>query len=80
MINHLPPYNKLTDISVMDLLGNGTSCIVSVSKAPAAAPFKVQYLELTGGKKPFLLTEMKNNLGAITRLGYAPSTKVLHPG
>ena len=74
-ITHFPNYNKLLNISVMDLLGNGTSCIVAASSAPTAGAFKVQYLELTGGKKPFLLNEMKNNLGAITRLGYAPSTK-----
>ncbi|MCK9220598.1 MAG: hypothetical protein M0P47_11185 [Bacteroidales bacterium] len=74
-INHFPAYNKLLNISVMDLMGNGTSCLVAASTSPASGPSRVQYLELTGGKKPFLLNEMKNNFGAITRLGYAPSTK-----
>ncbi len=32
-------------------------------------------LDFCGGSKPYLLTEMNNNLGAITRVQYSSSTK-----
>ena len=32
-------------------------------------------LDFCGGRKPYLLVEMDNNLGATTRVQYAPSTK-----
>ena len=33
------------------------------------------FLDLTGGVKPYLLTEMDNHIGALTRVEYAPSTR-----
>src|SRR5207244_1514134 len=35
----------------------------------------MRYIDLMGGTKPHLLVEMANNLGAETRVRYAPSTK-----
>ena len=77
---------KQTFIQMVDLLGNGTQCLVVSSSLPAQAK-KMRYLELSVtpplwvgagggvGVKPFLLNEIDNNMGGITRLHYAPSTK-----
>lgn len=35
----------------------------------------MRYVDLMGGQKPHLMTKMANNLGAETRVQYAPSTK-----
>ena len=35
----------------------------------------MRYLDLMGGAKPYLLTGMRNNLGAQTRVHYTPSTE-----
>ncbi|MCE1169223.1 MAG: toxin, partial [Sphingobacteriia bacterium] len=74
-IKCFPPFNKLADVNVMDLLGNGTSCLTSMVPARNGIGAALYYIELTGGKKPFLLTKMDNNMGSATTLTYAPSTK-----
>ncbi len=74
VIRSLPPVDNVTQASVGDLLGNGTSCLVWSS--PVANPSQnVFYVDLMGSKKPHLLVEVNNNLGAVTRTTYASSTK-----
>jgi RHS repeat-associated protein len=63
------------EVSVVDLLGTGTSCLVWSSPLPADTGRQLRYVDLLGGTKPFLLTRVANNLGAETRLRYAPSTR-----
>jgi RHS repeat-associated protein len=74
-ISLLPPFDGIAAISVMDLMGNGTSCIVWSSSLPGSFPNRVQYLELTNGIKPYVMTEMNNNMGAVRKMYYSPSTK-----
>jgi RHS repeat-associated protein len=62
-------------IQVLDLLGTGTSCLVWSSPLPNAAGAPLLYVDLMGGRKPHLLERIANNLGAETRLVYAPSTR-----
>lgn len=62
-------------VSVVDLLGNGTTCLVWSSSLPADSGRQLRYVELMGGVKPHLLTRVRNNLGAETRVSYASSTK-----
>ena len=38
-----------------------------------------QFLDLTGGRKPYLLERVDNHMGAVTTISYAPSTTLL-PG
>ncbi len=71
----MPPVDNLSTVSVMDLLGNGTSCLVWSTALPGITASKIQYLELTDGRKPFLMEEMDNNMGALRKFLYAPSTK-----
>ncbi|HBZ66546.1 MAG TPA: toxin, partial [Bacteroidales bacterium] len=74
-ITHFPSFSKLDEVSIMDLQGNGTSCLTAMTPARDGQSARLQYLELTGGQKPFLMYEMNNNMGAVTTLTYAPSTK-----
>jgi len=70
-----PAVDKLTDVQVVDLLGNGTACLVWSSPLPGAARRPMRYVDLLGGEKPHLLVRTANNLGAETRVQYAPSTR-----
>lgn len=71
---HLPTHD-LTNVSLLDILGNGTQCLVWSSPVPGDQPPALKFIDLMGGVKPYLLTEVNNNMGSITRLKYAPSTK-----
>lgn len=62
-------------VSVTDLFGTGTSCLVWSSSLPDVAGRHVRYVDLMGGRKPHLLVSAKNNLGAETHIHYAPSTR-----
>ncbi|MEO6599127.1 MAG: SpvB/TcaC N-terminal domain-containing protein, partial [Polyangiaceae bacterium] len=70
-----PRVDRLSDVQTVDLLGNGTACLVWTSSLPADARQVMRYVDLMGGQKPYLLTKSRNNLGAETRIRYAPSTK-----
>ncbi|MGH3802361.1 MAG: toxin TcdB middle/N-terminal domain-containing protein, partial [Pseudonocardiaceae bacterium] len=70
-----PRIENVSQVSAVDLLGNGTACLVWSSPLPSETGRHVRYVDLMGGEKPHLLTEVRNNLGAHTRVQYAPSTK-----
>jgi RHS repeat-associated protein len=70
-----PPVENVAAIDVVDLLGNGTACLVWSSPLPGAAGAPLRYLDLMGGNKPRLLAGIENNMGARTLIGYAPSTR-----
>ena len=70
-----PATNNLTSVSLLDLLGQGTACLVWSSQLPADNSRQMQYVDLMGGQKPYLLIGLKNNFGAETRVLYAPSTR-----
>ncbi|WP_228779271.1 SpvB/TcaC N-terminal domain-containing protein [Methylobacter sp. BlB1] len=70
-----PAVDNLAAIQAMDLLGNGTACLVWSSPLPSYANCPMRYIDLMGGQKPHLLKSIKNNLGAETTIDYAPSTK-----
>jgi RHS repeat-associated protein len=70
-----PATTNVSRIQVADLLGNGTACLVWSSDLPADSAQPLRYVDLMGGTKPHLMVEVKNNLGAITQLQYAASTR-----
>jgi RHS repeat-associated protein len=74
-ISEFPRTNDLDSISAVDLLGNGTSCLVWSSPLPGDATRPLRYIDLMGGHKPHLLIKIYNNLGAETNISYAASTK-----
>ena len=69
-----PPVDDLASIQALDLLGNGTSCLVWTSALPGDAGRSIRYIDMMGSQKPYLLVRSFNNLGAETRVMYAPST------
>ena len=75
ILDMCPVPDNVTGVQVVDLLGNGTSCIVWSSPLAGEALRPIRYLDLMGGQKPHLLVSSRNNLGAETRIQYAPSTK-----
>lgn len=70
-----PRIDDLASIVPVDLLGNGTACLVWSSPLPGDARRPMRYVNLMGDRKPHLLVKTVNNLGAGTRVDYAPSTK-----
>ena len=60
--------------TAVDLLGNGTSCLVWTSCLPGDSSPRMRYLDLMGGVKPHLLIGVRNGMGAETVIQYAAST------
>ena len=75
VLSVFPRADELVSIAPADLLGNGTVCLVWSSPLPGDAERPLRYVNLMGGQKPHLLVKTVNNLGAETRVQYAPSTK-----
>jgi hypothetical protein len=70
-----PRGDSLTSIAPMDLLGNGTACLVWSSPLGSNSRRPMRYIDLMGGQKPHLLIHTTNNMGAETSVQYAASTK-----
>ncbi|MGD2087635.1 MAG: SpvB/TcaC N-terminal domain-containing protein [Candidatus Aminicenantes bacterium] len=68
------PIDSNTQMSVIDLLGSGTSCIVWSSDLPGFAEAPMRYIDLMDSKKPHVLVHYKNNFGKETSLEYKSST------
>lgn len=74
VLSQLPGIDNISSVITADLLSNGTACLMWSSPLPAHVNCPLRYVELMD-RKPHLLTGMKNNLGAETRVQYAPSTR-----
>lgn len=75
LLSDFPAANSASSVSVVDLLGSGTACLVWSSPLGSDAGRQMRYIDLMGGVKPHLLVRIANNLGAETRVQYASSTK-----
>ena len=71
----VPETHELAEVSTVDLMGNGTACLVWSSSEPDAVQRPMRYLDLMGGMKPHLLSRIRNNMGAERKIHYASSTK-----
>ncbi len=69
-----PEVDDHTTVTVADLFGTGTACLVWSTSRPGEARRSLRYLDLYGGQKPHLLTYVTNNLGGETTIRYASST------
>ena len=74
-LSTFPAADNVSSVQAVDLLGNGTACLVWTSPLPGDALRPMRYIDLMGGQKPHLLVRVRNNLGAETVVQYAPSTK-----
>ena len=63
-------------IQLADLHGTGMAGLLW-SRPPTAPAARLRFLDLTGGRKPYLLDRMDNHLGARTTVSTCPSTRVL---
>lgn len=74
-LKSFPHIDNLSSVKAVDLLGNGTACLVWSSPLPSHARKPMHYIDLMGGQKPHFLIKVVNNLGAETHVHYTPSTK-----
>ncbi|MCU0543439.1 MAG: toxin [Oscillatoriaceae cyanobacterium Prado104] len=75
VVKSFPAIDNTVSVTAIDLLGNGTACLVWSSPLPGNATCAMRYIDLMGGQKPHLLIKTVNNMGAETVVQYAPSTK-----
>jgi RHS repeat-associated protein len=75
IIQGTPAISDMEAVRLTDLLGSGVSGVLWTRDATLSQRDHYFFLDLTAGAKPYLLHEMNNNMGAVTRVGYAPSTK-----
>lgn len=71
-VDGTPPVINPGAIQLVDLYGNGVSGLLWTDDKRGSRNH-YYYLDLTGGIKPYLLTEMDNRLGALTRVHYQSS-------
>jgi RHS repeat-associated protein len=74
-INNTPPLTDVDAVRLADMLGTGMSGVLWTFDRTAGVGSNFQFLDLTGGLKPYLLERMDNHMGAVTRVQYASSTK-----
>ncbi len=74
-VNPFPEIDNLSTISVMDLLGTGTACVVWSTSLPGHKDHCVRYIDLMASQKPHLLKSYKNGFGKTTNFEYTPSTQ-----
>jgi RHS repeat-associated protein len=70
-----PPVTDMDAVRLVDMLGSGISGVLWSSDASMNSRKHMFFLDFTGGIKPYLLHEMDNHLGAVTKVEYAPSTR-----
>ena len=74
-MKYFPQIDNLSSVMVIDLLGNGTACLVWSSPLPNSNGHHMRYIDLMGSSKPHLMHTIVNNMGAETHLQYTSSTK-----
>ncbi|MEM7360728.1 MAG: SpvB/TcaC N-terminal domain-containing protein [Pseudomonadota bacterium] len=74
-LNPFPEIDNFSAVSVMDLLGTGTACVVWSSPLPGDFERSIRYIDLMAGKKPYLLQSFSNGFGTTVNLDYTPSTR-----
>ncbi|WP_303315887.1 SpvB/TcaC N-terminal domain-containing protein [Flavivirga abyssicola] len=65
---------KPNKITVTDLLGNGTSCMVWSSELPGYKHAPMRYIDLMGGIKPHIMKSYENGFGKKVEVEYRSST------
>jgi RHS repeat-associated protein len=75
VIQGTPPLRDMRAIRLADMLGTGVAGILwSYDFTTNPNRERMYFLDFTHGTKPYVLQEMNNNMGAITRVHYKPST------
>lgn len=72
----MPLVTNMDSIRLEDFFGIGVKGVLWTADRDALnRPYNYFFLDLTGGLKPYLLTEMNNNKGTLTKVGYHSSIK-----
>jgi RHS repeat-associated protein len=75
-ITGTPGLTDASAVRLVDLLGTGVAGVLWTRDAAAVGRAQqYMFLDLTGRVKPYVLHQMDNHLGALTRVAYAPSTR-----
>lgn len=74
-IRGTPSVSDADSVQFADVFGTGTATLLWSSDYAAKPESHYKALDFCGGIKPYVLVEMDNNLGATTRVSYAPSTR-----
>jgi len=75
IIHGTPQTTNATTVQFADFFGTGTATFLWSYDFDLQIHGNYKALDFCGGVKPYLLKEMSNNMGATTRVQYAPSTK-----
>jgi RHS repeat-associated protein len=70
-----PPVSDMDTVRFVDMLGTGISGVLWSRDANGLSKDHLFFLDFTGGLKPYLLQEMDNHIGAVTKVDYAPSVR-----
>jgi RHS repeat-associated protein len=73
-VRGLPYIDNISSAVILDLLGEGTPCLVWSNSLTSFQQNAVQYLELTNGVKPRLLISLKNGMGNEVQIEYGHSS------
>lgn len=74
-IRGTPRVSDMDAVRLADLLGSGVSGVLWTKDLTPDRRDHYFFLDLTGGAKPYVLNEMNNHLGAVTRVEYASSSR-----
>lgn len=74
-ITSFPDIHNQANITITDLLGTGTACIVWSSPLWKDVRSPLRYIDLMSSTKPHVMVGYKNNLGKEVTLKYTPSTR-----
>lgn len=74
-ITGTPPVSDMDAVRLVDMLGTGISGVLWTRDANGLSRDHFFFLDFTGGLKPYLLHEMDNHIGAVTKIEYAPSIR-----
>ncbi|KAL7931744.1 insecticide toxin TcdB middle/C-terminal region domain-containing protein [Trichoderma chlorosporum] len=74
-ISQSPRLDTLSTVALVDLFGNGTSCLCWTGPdLTGSSRHILHYLDLTDGHKPHMLKEFSNGTGHVWKIAYQPST------
>ena len=70
-----PPVSDADAVQFADVFGTGTATLLWTSDFAFQPTGNYKALDFCGGVKPYVLVATDNNMGATTRVRYAPSTR-----
>jgi RHS repeat-associated protein len=74
-IKGTPSVTDMDAVRLVDLLGTGISGVLWSGDLQQYGRHHLYFLDFTGGVKPYLLHQMDNHMGAVTKVKYQPSTQ-----